>query len=415
MFEHQHGVRDALVALSKEMSSILGVRNLGEALTAGLVSRIPVMHASFHLPDPATQSFVPFSSVSFGADERSARVGLDDTVTQWLSETGKTLVVEEAAFQTVADARTRAATNGLEAARVAVLLPLLRERKLTAILVVGEKLSGEIFDSNEIQLLETLAEETAIALQNSRLYEDLLHRMEELRKTQEQLIQSAKLAAVGELAASVAHEINNPLTAVLVTSELLVRQTPPGSPRLERLTDIETSALRAAKIVRQLLDLARRREPAREPLSVQEVILRSCDLLEPRLSAGRIELQTVFDPAVPLILGDRDQLTQVFINLLTNSADAMPAGGSLTVRTELRQHEGRRYIGVSVADTGTGMDPDQLSRIFEPFFTTKAEGRGTGLGLSISLGIVRKHGGTIEAESKFGKGTTMTLKLPLPS
>ncbi|PYM04584.1 MAG: hypothetical protein DMD82_14010, partial [Candidatus Rokuibacteriota bacterium] len=164
MFEHQHGVRDALVALSKEMSSILGVRNLGEALTAGLVSRIPVMHASFHLPDPATQSFVPFSSVSFGADERSARVGLDDTVTQWLSETRKTLVVEEAAFQAVADARTRAATNGLEAARVAVLLPLLREGKLTAILVVGEKLSGEIFDSNEIQLLETLAEETAIAL-----------------------------------------------------------------------------------------------------------------------------------------------------------------------------------------------------------------------------------------------------------
>ena len=118
---------------------------------------------------------------------------------------------------------------------------------------------------------------------------------------------------------------------------------------------------------------------------------------------------------MPLIVGDRDQLTQVFINLLTNSADAMPAGGSLTVRTELRQHEGRRYIGVSVADTGIGMDPDQLSRIFEPFFTTKAEGRGTGLGLSISLGIVRKHGGTIEAESKFGKGTTMTLKLPLPS
>jgi signal transduction histidine kinase len=91
----------------------------------------------------------------------------------------------------------------------------------------------------------------------------------------------------------------------------------------------------------------------------------------------------------------------------------MPAGGNLTVRTELRQHEGRRYIGVSVTDTGIGMNPDEVSRIFEPFFTTKAEGRGTGLGLPISLGIVRKHGGTLEAESKPGQGTTMTLKLPL--
>jgi signal transduction histidine kinase len=413
MFKRQHGVRDALVTLSKEMSSILEIRALGQTLTEGLVARIPVMHATFHLHDPATSGFVPFSSASSGAEEASSATPLDRSVLRWLGVTGKTFVVEEAVYQSLADPRLRAATARMEAAGVALLLPLSVGAELTAVLVVGEKLSGEGFDRDEVELLETLMEETAIALRNSRLYEDLRRQMEELRATQEQLLQSAKLAALGELATSVAHEINNPLTAILGAIQLLMRQTPPGSPALEQLSDMERVARRAAKISRQLLDVGRRREPKREPLALPEVILRGLDLLRPKLTAARIEVQTVFDAAVPLILGDRDELTQVFVNLFANAADSMEGGGTLVVRSERVQHEGKRHIGVTVADTGIGIDQDQLGRIFDPFYTTKREGQGTGLGLSIARGIMAKHGGTIEAESKRGKGTTMMLRFPL--
>jgi len=128
-----------------------------------------------------------------------------------------------------------------------------------------------------------------------------------------------------------------------------------------------------------------------------------------------VEVQTVFDPAAPSILGDGDQLTQVFLNLMTNAADAMPDGGSLTVRTEIRRNQNGRCVAVGVTDTGVGMDREQLAQVFEPFYTSKPEGKGTGLGLSISLGIVKNHGGSITAESEPGKGTTMVVQLPLSS
>lgn len=413
MFKRQHGVRDALVALSKEMSSILEIDRLGQTLTDGLVARIPVAHATFHLSRGATNGFIPFSSTSVDAEEVAIRTALDPSVVRWLGANGRTMVLEEIAFQAVVDPGLRLAASRLEHARVALLLPLFMERELTGILVVGEKLSGDSFDRDEIELLETLMDETAIALQNSRLYEDLRRRMAELSKTQEQLVQSAKLAALGELATSVAHEINGPLTAVLGTIQLLIRQTPPASPALGPLTDAEMAARRAARISRQLLDVGRRREPKRAPLALPEVILRSLALLQPKLTRAGIEVQTVFDVDGSVILGDRDALTQVFTNIFANAADAMAGGGTLLVKSERVQHAGRRYTSVTVSDTGIGMDHEQLTHIFEPFYTTKPEGQGTGLGLSITRGIMISHGGTIEAESKPGRGTTMTLTLPL--
>jgi signal transduction histidine kinase len=416
MFQRQHGVRDALVALSKEMASVLDIQRLGQTLTEGLVARIPVMHASLHLCDPATETFVPFSRMVSGAlDLQPPAVSVGRELVLRLRLTPRTLVVEETAFRGVADPRMRAMVKELEAGRVALLVPLLLEGELTGVLVLGEKLSGEIFDPNEIELLEALMEEAAIALKNSGLYEDLWNQMDELKRTQQQLVQSAKLAAIGELAASIAHEINNPLMVILGNSGLLLRGMPPDSPGHGRVTKIETEANRAAKIVRNLLDFARRREPKREPLGLHDLIVRTLDLLHAKLAEARVEAETVFDPAVPPVLGDGDQLRQVLINLITNAADAMPNGGSLLVRTELRRREGEPWVAVSVTDTGIGMDTDQLARIYEPFYTTKPEGRGTGLGLSVSLGIVRNHGGTIEAESKPGKGTTMVVCLPLSS
>lgn len=414
MFQRQHGVRDALVTLAQKMSVGLDIRKLGQTLTEGLVARIPVMHASLHLHDPTTGTFVPVSWTNSSALEPQPDApSVDRELALRVRLARTTLVVEETAFRGIPDARIRAAVRALEAGRVALLVPLLLEGEVPGILVLGDKLSGEIFDPDEIELLETLMGEAAIALKNSGLYEDLRNQMEELRKTQQQLIQSAKLAAIGELASCVAHELNNPLGIMLGNAELMLQQMPSHSPNHEKLATIVSEANRAGKITRNLLGFARRREPKREPLDLHDVVRRSLDLVETKLAYNRVELQTVFDPAVPPILGDGDQLTQVFLNLMTNAVDAMPGGGCLIVQTDLQRGQNGPCVAIRVTDTGVGMDREQLARIFEPFYTSKPEGKGTGLGLSISLGIVKNHGGTITAESEPGKGTTMVVQLPL--
>ncbi len=419
MFQRQHGVRDALVALSRGLPGLLDPDLLGHTLTEGLVARIPVTHASLHRKAAATGRFVELSSAASPMADTSVTVTIDPVVALWCRMTGKTLVVEDTGPQATllqgeAATQLRAAVARLERDRIALLVPVLLEGELAAMLVVGEKLSGEIFLGDEIELLETLVSQTAIALKNASLYADLRTQMDELRRTQGQLVQSAKLAAIGEMAASVAHEINNPLMVILGYSGLLRRELEADPPALDKLAMIEAQTNRAGKILRDLLDFARRREPAPEPLDIQEVLARALDLADSKLTTHRVAVENVYDPAAPRILGDRDQLLQVFINLLMNAADAMPDGGHLRVCTELRGDDAGRCLAVSLRDTGVGMAEEQLSHIFEPFYTTKPEGQGTGLGLSVSLGIITRYGGTIGAESAPGRGTTITVNLPVP-
>lgn len=415
MFRQRHGVRDALVALNRELASLLEIGALGRTLTEGLVARVPLLHASLQLYDAGTERFVPLAhAVSDAAEAPATSPALDADLTLWLRATARTLIAEETTFHGAAHERMRPSIARLERARAALLVPVFLEGQVAGVLVVGEKLSGEIFDGEEIDLLEMLAGQTGIAIENSGLYERLRSRLEELRQTQDSLVQSAKLAAIGELAASVAHEINNPLTVILGHGGLLLRTAASDSREQRQLGAIVTEANRAAKIVRDLLDFARRREPKREPASVHELLERALELLRAKLRDGRVEVERIFETALPAILADRDQLTQVFLNLITNAVDAMPGGGTLVLETRRGQAEdGRTLITVSVDDTGAGIAPEHLPRIFEPFYTTKPEGRGTGLGLSVSLGIVRMHGGTIDVESKHERGTTMRVMLPI--
>lgn len=412
MFAREHGVRDALVALSRDLGSILEVEAIGRALTEGLVTRIPVMHASLHLHAPG-MPLAPFAEAISPALEGAApNLRVDDRVAMRLRLEARPLAVEEMAFPDRADAPLAPAVQRLEADHVALLIPLLLDNELAGILVIGEKVSGAIFEAPEIRLLEMLASQTVIAMNNSRLYADLRGQMDALQRTQQQLVQSAKLAAIGELAASVAHEINNPLMVILGNAQMVLRRTHLEPALIARMTNIETEAVRAGKIIRGLLDFARRREPNRELLHLESVLRRCLDLLASKLTRARVEIETVFDPGATLIHGDVDQLTQVFINLIANAVDAMPRGGTLTLGTERNLEAGT--VTVTVTDTGVGMLPDQVMRVFEPFYTTKPEGQGTGLGLSVSLGIVRNHHGTIEVASEPGKGTTMTVELPAP-
>ena len=414
VFSRERSVRDALLSLSRELVSVLDEERLGPMLTGGLVDRVPVLQASLHVRAANDEFQTCATSVAAPPPDTAPHpVRIDPLVGMYLRLTGRPLALDELAAPGVADARLAAGLADLLAAGAAMVLPLFVDGELTGVLVVGGKVTGEVFHPAEVELLEMLAGQAAVALKNSRLYSDLRAQMDELTRTQQQLVQAAKLAAIGELAAGVAHEINNPLTTILGNCELALRGVSEGSEAHRRLRMLQEEGRRAARITRALLDFARRREPARQPVEVARLVTRTVDLLTTRVGRKRIAIETQLDPRTPPILGDADQLTQVLLNLAGNAMDAMPGGGALMIRTEW--HPSLDVVTIALADTGIGMSAEQRARIFEPFFTTKPEGQGTGLGLSLSLGIVKGHGGNLTVESEPGQGTTMTVTLPAQS
>jgi two-component system, NtrC family, sensor kinase len=235
-------------------------------------------------------------------------------------------------------------------------------------------------------------------------------RTRELGEIQAHLLQSEKLASIGKLAAGIAHEINNPLGGILIYSHLLLEDAPPGHPHHENLKKIVRETTRCKDIVKGLLDFARPREPIRAPTDLHELLDRCLSLTERQALFQNIRIVRDFAPGLPAIVGDGDQLQQVFMNIIFNAAEAMAGNGTLTLRSSFDAE--RDMVAVAVADTGHGIPEEDKERLFEPFFTTKEVGRGTGLGLAISYGIVQKHGGAIEVLSQPGHGTTFTVLLP---
>jgi len=224
------------------------------------------------------------------------------------------------------------------------------------------------------------------------------------------LSQSEKLASLGRLAAGVAHEINNPLTGVLTFSHLLLRKTPPDTPDYEDLEVIVRETTRCRKIVKELLDFARETKSERKPSDLNKVIRDTISLIQNQVSFQNIQIRTELDGNLPAVPMDANEMQQVFTNLALNAAEAMPDGGSITIRTG--PDSDPNYVRAEVTDTGTGIPEENLSKIFDPFFTTKEAGVGTGLGLAVTYGIIQRHEGTIDVESEVGKGTTFTVRLP---
>jgi signal transduction histidine kinase len=236
----------------------------------------------------------------------------------------------------------------------------------------------------------------------------------ELQETQQQLAQAAKLASIGELTGGVAHEINTPITSILALASHLAegRSAATLAPSLRQsLEVIVQQAQRVAKIVGNLLTFSRQSRLELSRVDVGELLETAFSLLQHRLHNGDIRLVREIDLDLPQILGDAGRLTEVFVNLLNNAMDSMPAGGTVTVRAGGIAENGGG-VRVEVSDTGYGIPPENLNRIFDPFFTTKEPGKGTGLGLSISHGIVKDHGGRISTQSRLGAGTTFTVILP---
>jgi signal transduction histidine kinase len=214
------------------------------------------------------------------------------------------------------------------------------------------------------------------------------------------------------MAASIAHEVNNPLAGVLVYTQLLAKKLKSGTftkeGALESLAKMETELTRSSRLIRNLLDFSRQSPPALRDVQVNDVLERALDLAAFSAEPRGIKIEKQLSPSLPLVMADFDQLQQVSTNLIMNALQAMTGGGKLTLRTSADDNQ----LKIEVQDTGQGISKENMRKLFTPFFTTKEKGKGVGLGLAVAYGIIQRHKGRIEVQSKEGEGTTFTIYLP---
>jgi len=234
--------------------------------------------------------------------------------------------------------------------------------------------------------------------------------LDTLHATREQLVHSENLASLGQLAAGVAHELNNPLGTILLYAESAQRECAEDDPHCADLEVIVKETKRCKRIVADLLNFSRQHQVIAQPTDINALLQELIEMAPRRIKTVSIPIVTEFDPRLPIIDGDTAQLRQVFLNIMTNAVEAMPEGGTLTVRTRTGPVQ---MITVEIEDTGSGIPHENLGKLFTPFFTTKPIGKGTGLGLAISYGIIKMHRGQINVKSQVGQGTTFIISLPV--
>ena len=258
------------------------------------------------------------------------------------------------------------------------------------------------FLKDERSLLDAIARQIAVIVEHQDAEQ-------ERARLQKQLMHADRLATIGQLAAGVAHELNEPLSSILGFAQLLQRAPALPEGGRQDVEKIVAASLHAREIIKKLLLFARQTPTFKGPVNLNRVILGAIDLFKHQFEKEGIELVCVLCPEMPVLIADAGQLTQVLVNLVVNAVQAMPAGGRLVVQTRVQDG----HVVCHVEDTGVGMTEEVLDRLFVPFFTTKEVNQGTGLGLPVVHGIVTSHGGTIEVASAPGRGTTFTIRLPL--
>jgi len=264
----------------------------------------------------------------------------------------------------------------------------------------------------EYELFQLTARHVRVCVENILLFQDLSEKV----KIEAQLVQSAKMAAIGEIAAGIAHELNSPLTAILGNSQLLMREMGASS-AAPLMNDIYRCGVRCKKIIQNLLTFSRQEEYQHEDVAINDVVEDALGLIGYQLTVSGLSIQFEKAPSPLAFFGSRHQIEQIVINLLLNARDALPGREDplITIHTFLQQEQDRPYVGLSVHDNGSGILPEHLPQIFQPFFSTKERAKGTGLGLSVSLGIAAAHGGKLLVESEYNQYSKFTLLLPQTS
>ena len=418
--------------IGQAITSTLDLQETLKLITNRTTRLLGVAAASVALRDDESREVWFAAASGEGSDFMPGlRLPLGKGLAGWVADQGQPVIVPDV----YADNRFFAEVdkNSGFTTRSILCVPLKTKGRTIGAIEVMNKKNGQ-FNEEDQTLLQSLATSAATAIENAQLYEKQARTIKSLAETQNQLVQSAKLAAVGELAAGIAHEINNPLTTIIALTSLLSDTSTPSTPdeRYEDLQMIHTESRRARDIVRSLLDFARADTPKRQPVDLSQLIEEAIFLVYTKSVSQKITLTKSLTPLAKMFL-DANQIKQVFVNLLNNAIQTMldnqerPAkltvittvetpqslavNGGVTGRAENKPAQ--PIVICQICDTGQGIKPEHLNKIFDPFFTTKEVGQGTGLGLSISYGIIKKHGGDITVTSTPGQGTTFRVKLPV--
>ncbi|MBI4483461.1 MAG: GAF domain-containing protein, partial [Acidobacteria bacterium] len=294
------------------------------------------------------------------------------------------------------------------------VVPLHFKEKRIGVLVTDNFINRRPIGREDIKFLETFAYQASSAIENSRLYKELREKLvvcqltnQSLIENQEKLLEAERLAAVGKMAAALAHEIRNPLVSIGGFARSLLKDLNAQDPRHEPLSIISSEVQRLESIVNEVLGYARLRKPTMAHGDLNELLRHSLEVVGGALERQEIEVQLETDPALPPVRMDESQMPQVLINILLNAIQAMPDGGTLRVRSL----QCDPFVEIQVSDTGCGIPREIQDRLFQAFFTTKPT--GSGLGLTVASQIIHQHRGSITVESEIGKGSTFTIRLPL--
>ncbi len=288
-----------------------------------------------------------------------------------------------------------------------VCVPLLAKGGVVgALAVIGQK--GTVWGEHSVRLLEAVGGQVGTAIENARLYTRVRDYAEALARSQAQLVQAEKLAAMGRLTASIAHELNNPLQAIQNCLHLVLHRSLDDEKRSRYLKMAQEEVERLIVTVQRMLDFYRPSPMQLRATDVHQVLEDVLALAGKQIQRARVRVRRRFAANIPPLNAVKNQLKQVFLNLVINAVEAMPNGGDLEIETRLV--DGGQWVAISFRDHGVGLSKEAMAHLFEPFYTTKS--KGTGLGLSISYGIIEQHGGTIEVQSTTGRGSCFTVRLP---
>lgn len=396
-----------LAALNEISRTIISSLDLEEVLTAtleGVQKIFPITAGVLVLMDEETGDMMFRKSIGAAHPLLGRPLPVERSILRHVVATGQAYLTNDAPHDPVFSP----GVDGWGAGTRSILcVPLLVRERVIGALELADKLDGPFTDTDR-DLLQTLAGSVAVAVENAQLYTEITEYAQSLEQSRAQLIQAEKMAAIGRLAASIAHEINNPLQAIHNTIYLALTDRLPPEKRGEYLGMAQKEVERLIEIVQRMLEFYRPSRGGLVPTDVNQVLQDALAIADKRLQHGHIRVSVRLAEDLPLIPAIPDQLAQVFLNIIINAVEAMPDGGDLWVGTFWT--EDRRWILVAFRDSGPGLTPEQMAHIFEPFYTTKPS--GTGLGLAISYGIVERHGGTIEVSSQPGQGATFVVRLP---